>query len=171
MKSPKFWIAFALLSATVYGQGSYHRPAPTNIHFGVSAPTYAPSYFITVGGGDQAPGHGAAFAYWSVSSYVGQQNYATAITEYSISKGQIITCPLAGISHVLAGAGPASFGMVGAAGACSGTSSGASSAAAAQGFVNYHIKGAWNVIVSARKTFTANGSTAVRFTIGVGWGR
>lgn len=137
-----------------------------------SAPaTYLPQYLVTAGGGAVVPGHGAGFAYWSVSRYLGQQTYATAISEYTMTKGVVLTCPMAGITKVVYQLGPVSFGLTGAGGACSGTNAGASSAASGQAFTAFHIKGDWSIIATARKTFTASGTDAFKLTLGIGWGK
>ena len=80
-------------------------------------PPYTPQYLVTAGGGAVVPGHGAGFAYWSVSRYLGQQTYATVIQEYEMVKGAVITCPLAGVSKTIYTLGPATVGMTGAGGA------------------------------------------------------
>ncbi len=161
--------ALALLAVPLCAQGTYRQPAPSGRINAALAPQ--PNYFYSVGAGDQTPGRGAGFGYWSVSKYLGQQNWATAISEYSFIKGQVVTCPLAGLSHVVAGVGPASFGLVGAGGACSGSSTGATGAASAQSFVNFRIAGSWNIIVTGRKTYTPGGTNAVRVTLGIGYAK
>ena len=179
-------LLLCVLALPLIGQGTYRRlvPVPPDIR-AAQAPTYAPNYFVTAGGGDQTPGTGAAFAYWSVSRFLGEQNWASVITEYSMAKGQVITCPLAGVSHAVGGIGPVTFGLVGAGGACSGSVSGSSSAASAQGFAVFHIAGSWSIIFTARRTFTnptcaanvadtvcnAMGRDIVRFTLGFGYGK
>ena len=176
-----------LLALPLAAQGIYHKtvPPPPRDALSIPAPTYAPNYYVTVGAGDQTPGPGAGFAYWSISRYLGEQNYASVVTEYSMAKGQVITCPLAGVSHAVGGLGPVTFGLVGAGGVCSGSVSGSSSAASAQGFAVFHIAGSWSIIFTARRTFTnptcaasvpdtvcnAMGRDVVRFTLGFGYGR
>lgn len=59
------------------------------------APVANLQYFVTAGGGAVVPGHGGAFAYWSISRYLGQQTYATVASQYVIQKGIVVTCPLA----------------------------------------------------------------------------
>jgi len=170
MKGGRLATAAFLLCVPLLGQGTYREPAPRSTAR-LATPAPEPSYFVTAGGGDQAPGRGAAFTYWSVSRYLGQQNWATIITEYSISGNQVVTCPLAGISHVALSAGSLSAGLVGAGGACSGSVSGSSGAASAQGFAVVHLGGAWSLIATARKTFTNEGTNAVRVTLGVGYAK
>jgi hypothetical protein len=178
-----FTVLFGLLALGPVGlcQGTYRRPAPVLQDGRVGVVQAQPSDFVTFGGGDQAPGHGAAFAYGSVSHYLGQQSWATAVSEYSMFRGQVISCPMGGVSHVVAGFGAASFGVVGAVGACSGTPSGASTAESAQGFGVVHVWRSLSFVATARKTFvntTCAGSDvvcqdlkrpAVRFTIGIGF--
>ena len=117
------------------------------------------------------PGHGGGFAYWSGSKYVGQASWVTYIQEYTISKGAIVSCSLGGVSHVVRQVSFISVGLTGAGGGCSGDPRGAESAASGQGFLSFHIKGAWSIIATARKTFTASGTDAFRLTLGLGWGK
>jgi hypothetical protein len=137
----------------------------------LTAQTYAPNTLYTAGAGAITKGHGGTFAYWSLSKYIGQNSYATVISEYTMSKGAVLTCPLAGVSHIAWQGGPVSLGLTGAGGACSGDSNGSQGAASAQGFADFHIKGAWNIIATARKTFTANGDSAVKLSLGIGYGK
>jgi hypothetical protein len=130
-----------------------------------------PSIFYSVGGGALTHGHGGTFTYWSVSKYLGQNSYATIINEYTISQGQVLTCPLAGVSHVATQFGPVSIGLTGAGGGCSGDKGGASGAATAQGFVNFHLYNEWNLILSVRETFTNRGDDAIKVSLGLGWGK
>jgi hypothetical protein len=164
-----------LLAVPLAAQGTYRHPPSLSSTARLAADAVPvpppPNYFMSAGGGDQTPGRGAGFGYWSVSRYVGQQNWLSAISEYSFIRGQVVTCPLAGLSHVVAGVGPVSFGLVGAGGACSGDKGGATGAASAQGFASFHIAGSWNIIATARKTFTPDGADAVRVTLGVGYAK
>ncbi len=171
--------ALALLAIPLCAQGTFRQPAPSTRINAALAP--APNYFFTAGGGDQAPGRGAGFVYWSASRYLGQQSWATVLQEYSMSAGQVITCPLGGISHVVGSFGPVSYGGVGAAGACSGSPLGGTGALGAQGFANVHIYKRFSLIVTVRKTWALNATCppaqqntplcrpAIRFTIGPGY--
>lgn len=164
-----FTLVVAFVGSPMAAQAPYHaEPSKTNKRLAL---TPAPAYYLTVGGGDQVPGRGAGFAYWSVSRYMGQQTYATAITEYSMNAGQIVTCPLAGASHVVTSFSRVSLGLVGAGGGCSGDRGGAQAAVATQGFAVFRIKGTWSAILTARKTFTNDGTSAVRLTLGIGFGK
>lgn len=167
-----FVLVVALMGTPIAGQAPYHpEPSKTNRRLSTTPIATAPAYYLTVGGGDQVPGHGAGFAYWSVSRYMGQQTYATAITEYSMTQGQVVTCPLAGVSHVVTSFKRVSFGLVGAGGGCSGDKGGSEAAGTAQGFALFRLKGTWSAILTARKTYTAKGTSAVRLTLGIGFGK
>ena len=149
-----------LLAASAWGQ----RAATVAV-------TAQPQIFYSAGGGALTHGHGGTFAYWSVSKYLGQNTYASVINEYTVSAGQVLTCPLAGVSHVAAQFGPVSVGLTGAGGGCSGDKGGAAGAATAQAFVNFHLWHEWNLPLTARKTFTSRGDEAIKISLGIGWGK
>lgn len=113
--------------------------------------TYLPQYLVNAGAGATIPGSGR-FAFWSVSTYLGQQTYATAATEYTISKGQVSTCALAGVSKVMYQYGALSIGLTGLGGGCT-NPSGSSPAASAQGFASLHFgKSSWSAVITGMKT-------------------
>lgn len=150
-------LVLILACATVlHGQPAPPAPVPSNNL----------QYFVSAGGGAVVPGHGGKFFYWSVSRYLGQQTYATVATEYTIQKGAVVTCPLAGVSKVLYTLGPVTVGLTGLGGACD-----ANSAANAQGFVNFHVKGLFYLVLTGQKTYTAASKAAFQFTLAPGWGK
>lgn len=140
------------------------NPAIVNSNSGIA---YLPKYVVSAGGGSIVPGseHGI-FAYYSASVYIGQQTYATMANEYTMTKGTVQTCPVAGASKILYSYGPLSLGTTGLAGACSNTPAGI-----IQGFGSYHFgKSAWSALVTATKPFTSGASQAVKISLGIQWG-
>jgi hypothetical protein len=183
---------FFALALPLAAQGVYHRTAPaipSTARLADGIPLPPPSapinIFVTAGAGDQAPGPGAGFGYWSLSKYLGQENYATAIQEYRFFKGQVLTCSLGGISHAVAGIGRVTFGLTGSGGVCSGTTTGAGGTAEPQGFMVFPIGGPISGVLTVRKNFfqptcdpkipdpvcKALGRDVVQITLGIGWGK
>ena len=161
----RFVFILALLSLPVAAQ-----PAPPSASAGTvaavpvpaSSITYLPKWVVTAGGGVNLPGNGK-FAYWSASTYLGSQTYATAATEYTLVNKQVLTCGLAGISKPLYEFGPASIGLTGLGGGCTSTNGAAVAAASGQGFIHIRLgKSGWGVAITGMKT----SGSAFKITLG-----
>lgn len=150
-----------ILSAGLYAQSA----APT------SSITYLPKLYGSVGGGAIVPGSGK-FGYQSISLYLGQESYATTINEYTITKGQVQSCTLAGLSKVMYEFGFVSIGTTGLAGGCNATSTSGGVAGAVQGFASFHLgKTGFSIVATGDKTFTTDGRQGVKMTLGVSYGK
>jgi len=133
--------------------------------------TYLPKFYGSAGGGAVVPGSGK-FAYEAISVYLGQQTYATTVQEFTISKGTVQSCTMAGISKVAYQFGFVSLGMTGLAGGCNSTSGSSGGAGAAQGFASFHLgKSGMSIVATADKTFTTDGRQGVKATLGVSYGK
>ena len=137
-----------------------------------SSITYLPRFYGSVGGGGIVPGHGGRFAYESISAYIGAQTYATTVQEFTISKGKVQSCTLAGVSKIMYQFGFVSIGLTGLGGGCNSTSGDSGAAGAAQGFASFHLgKSGMSIVATGDKTFTADGRQGVKLTLGVSYGK
>lgn len=147
-------------------------PVAQQVAASVSKIDYLPKWYVSVGAGGMAPGHGGTFAYQSVSGLLGRNTYGTTAQEYTISAGHVQSCTLAGISLVAYQFGRLSIGMTGLGGGCGSTSGASAAAAEAQGFASVHLgKSPFSIVGTGRKTFTTDGRQAVKVTLGVSYGK
>ncbi len=156
----------AALVCTILSTGLSAQSVPPT-----SSITYLPKLYGSVGGGAVVPGSGK-FGYESISLYLGQQTYATTINEYTISKGQVQSCTLAGLSKLMYQFGFVSLGTTGLAGGCNATSSSGGVAGAVQGFASFHIgKSGFSIVATGDKTFTSDGRQGIKATLGFSYGK
>jgi hypothetical protein len=98
------------------------------------APTMLPSFFVSGGGGYAVPG--GKLAYASASSLeLPQQTYVTIAVEYTMVKGHLQPCELAGLSKPLYQVGPIVAGLTGLGGSCTGPTGKTTAVGYAQPFV------------------------------------
>lgn len=148
-----FFLAVGALAQTVPTTG------PLN-----AKPTYLPTWVVSAGAGVLTHGSGK-LGYDSVSYNVGQSTYVTAVNEYTLVKGALETCPLAGLTKIMYQFRGVSVGTTGLGGACN-----AAPAGTAQGFVHIRFKQSqWGVALTATKPFTSGVSNAVKLSVGFVW--
>jgi hypothetical protein len=148
-----FLLAVGALAQTVSPTG------PLN-----AKPTYLPTWVVSAGVGALTHGSGK-LGYDSVSYNVGQATYVTAVNEYTVVKGVLETCPLAGLTKALYQFRGVTVGTTGLGGACN-----AAPAGTAQGFVHMRWKQShWGVALTATKPFTSGVSNAVKVSLGFVW--
>lgn len=131
----------------------------------ISTPiTYAPNVLVSAGGGFSSPS--GKFAYYSISKATGVQNtYLTAAQEYTISKGKVQSCTLAGVSKPIYQFGALMIGITGLGGGCD-TNGNVRPAASAQAFLLVH-KGAWGGVLTGMK----NSDSGYKLTFAPTWGK
>lgn len=189
---PRWWIALhgAYLSARELAQVTFPQqlpsasPAPLtpspmpNVGPSIGpdlgvvvAPTgafkYQPSVIISAGGGFASPN--GKFAYYSISKATGIQNtYLTAAQEYTIVKGHVESCTLAGASKPIYEFGWLDIGLTGLAGGCSSTSGQAAVAGSGQVFALVHFgKSPLGIVITALK----NNTGGYKVTLAPSWGK
>lgn len=128
---------------------------------------YQPSVIISGGGGFASPS--GKFAYYSISKATGVQNtYLTAAQEYTLVKGEIQSCTLAGASKPVYEFGWLDIGLTGLAGGCSSTDGKASVAGSGQVFALLHFgKSPFGMVVTALK----NNTGGYKVTLAPSWGK
>jgi len=182
-EAPRWWVALhgAYLSARELAQVTFPQPPPAASAAqpqaaipdvsAVMAPTgafkYQPSVIISAGGGFASPN--GKFAYYSISKATGIQNtYLTAAQEYTIVKGQVQSCTLAGASKPIYEFGWLDIGLTGLAGGCSSTDGKASVAGSGQVFGLLHFgKSPLGIVVTALK----NNTGGYKVTLAPSWGK
>jgi len=133
-------------------------------------PTYTPQWVGSAGAGATVPGNGK-FAYYSISTFIGQNTYATIANEYTITSKGVQTCSLAGITKDMYEFGHFDAGVTGLGGGCINSNTSAGPTAQVQGFLNYHIKQShYSITTTARKFLLDNGNTSIKVTLGVTYG-
>lgn len=131
-----------------------------------SAPTIAlpvtttfkfhPNEIYSAGGGyAQSSGR---FAYISYSHALTGNTYATVANEYTLIKGQVITCTYAGITQPLYEFGWLDVGLTGLGGGCSSTAGPASAVGSGQVFGHIHFgQKPFGLVISGMKDTNGSG--------------
>ena len=133
-------------------------------------PAGLPDMLYSGGAGGLSKGHGGTFAYVSLSKYIGQNNYATVVQQYTDVRGKLSQCSMAGVSHVAAHFGPLAVGVTGLGGACDDNGE-ANGAAGAQGFLDWRVWKWLHITPTAQKTFTSAGNSAIKLSLALGFGK
>ena len=145
-------------------------PAPPGVG-AILAPAgafkYQPDVIISAGGGFASPN--GKFAYYSISKATGVQNtYLTAAQEYTIVKGQVQSCTLAGASKPIYEFGWMDIGLTGLAGGCSSTSGQTGAAASGQAFALLHFgRSPFGMVITALK----NNTGGYKVTLAPSWSK
>lgn len=163
------------LAQVIIPQAPAVNAAPAAVPAAVALPasgiSYLPKFYGSVGGGGTVPGKGR-FAYESISAYLGQETYATTVQEFTLAKGAVQSCTMAGLSKPLYQFGFLTLGITGLGGGCSSTAGTSGAAGAAQGFASFHLaRTGFSVVATGDKTFTTDGRQAVKLTLGVAYGK
>ncbi len=128
--------------------------------------TYSPNILVSAGGGFASPN--GKFGYYSISKAIGQNSYATMAQQYTIVKGKIQNCALAGLSKEMYEFGPLVLGITGLGGGCEGFSGDATAAANAQAYAHFHFgKSAWGAVLTVMKTT----NPGYQVTLAPTWGK
>ncbi len=154
------WILF--LASLGFAQAPAPSPpaasSAVTIPLTLPAPTMLPKLFVSGGGGFANPG--GSFAYVSESTLVlPQQTYATVALEYTLVKGQVQSCTLAGLTKPMYQLSVITLGLTGLGGGCTGTNGKASAAGSGQPF--FYVR--WG------KLPMGNVVTFIKNTDGTGW--
>jgi hypothetical protein len=174
--APDWWIALhgSYLTADELAQVQPIQQAVAPVVAAIAATsniTYLPKFYGSVGGGAVVPGSGK-FAYEAIAAYIGMATYAMTVQEFTLSKGTVQSCTMAGVSKVMYQFGFVSLGITGLGGGCNSTSGSSGGAGAAQGFASFHLgKSGMSIVATADKTFTTDGRQGVKATFGVSYGK
>lgn len=159
-------LANAASPAPVPAAGPSNSPAPASLpDIPALAPTMLPKTIITAGGGYSSPG--GTFAYASFSTLtLPQQTYVTGAIEYTLVKGQIQTCTLAGLTKPLYQFWYVTFGLTGLGGGCMSTSGSSSPIGSGQPFLYFRFgKLPFGAVVAGTKNTDGSGW---KVTLGLG---